>query len=424
MILSNGFLVDYKSKVIEKKDMRIESGKIIEIEDQILPVENERVIDLAGKYIVPSFFDMHVHFREPGLSYKETIYNGTRAAAKAGYTGVCMMPNTKPIVDSQEVIDELKTLIARDAILETRIVGAITKGEKGKELADFAMYKKNHVIALSDDGVNVDSSEILREALAKAKPLELPLLLHCEDMTYRQGCIHQGLVAEMFGLEGIPSQTEYRIIAENIELAKNENSALHICHISCKESVDIIRKAKSENIKISCEVTPNHLILDERAFIKSKNKAKINPPLRSLEDKKALVEGLVDGTIDVIATDHAPHSQEEKARDFKEAPFGMSSIDIAPQLIYTNFVKTNQISLFDMIRVLSISPREILGLKLSFNQVGDQADIAVLDLENAFEVSEEDWISKGKNTVFFGEKLYGKNKLTLLNGQIIYEGEI
>ena len=424
MILSNGFLVDYKSKVIEKKDMRIESGKITEIEDQILPVGNERVIDLAGKYIVPSFFDMHVHFREPGLSYKETIYDGSRAAAKAGYTGVCMMPNTKPIVDSQEVIDELKTLIARDAILETRIVGAITKGEKGKELADFAMYKKNHVIALSDDGVNVDSSEILREALAKAKPLELPLLLHCEDMTYRQGCIHQGLVAEMFGLEGIPSHTEYRIIAENIELAKNENSALHICHISCKESVDIIRKAKSENIKISCEVTPNHLILDESAFIKSKNKAKINPPLRSLEDKKALVEGLVDGTIDVIATDHAPHSQEEKARDFKEAPFGMSSIDIAPQLIYTNFVKTNQISLFDMIRVLSISPREILGLKPSFNQVGDQADIAVLDLENAFEVSEEDWISKGKNTVFFGEKLYGKNKLTLLNGQIIYEGEI
>lgn len=424
MILSNGFLVDYKSKVIEKKDMRIESGKIIEIEDQILPVENERVIDLAGKYMVPSFFDMHVHFREPGLSYKETIYDGSRAAAKAGYTGVCMMPNTKPIVDSQEVIDELKTLIARDAILETRIVGAITKGEKGKELADFAMYKKNHVIALSDDGVNVDSSEILREALAKAKPLELPLLLHCEDMTYRQGCIHQGLVAEMFGLEGIPSHTEYRIIAENIELAKNENSALHICHISCKESVDIIRKAKSENIKISCEVTPNHLILDESAFIKSKNKAKINPPLRSLEDKKALVEGLVDGTIDVIATDHAPHSQEEKARDFKEAPFGMSSIDIAPQLIYTNFVKTNQISLFDMIRVLSISPREILGLKPSFNQVGDQADIAVLDLENAFEVCEEDWISKGKNTVFFGEKLYGKNKLTLLNGQIIYEGEI
>ena len=424
MILSNGFLVDYKSKVIEKKDMRIESGKITEIEDQILPVGNERVIDLAGKYIVPSFFDMHVHFREPGLSYKETIYDGSRAAAKAGYTGVCMMPNTKPIVDSQEVIDELKTLIARDAILETRIVGAITKGEKGKELADFAMYKKNHVIALSDDGVNVDSSEILREALAKAKPLELPLLLHCEDMTYRQGCIHQGLVAEMFGLEGIPSHTEYRIIAENIELAKNENSALHICHISCKESVDIIRKAKSENIKISCEVTPNHLILDESAFIKSKNKAKINPPLRSLEDKKALVEGLVDGTIDVIATDHAPHSQEEKARDFKEAPFGMSSIDIAPQLIYTNFVKTNQISLFDMIRVLSISPREILGLKPSFNQVGDQADIAVLDLENAFEVCEEDWISKGKNTVFFGEKLYGKNKLTLLNGQIIYEGEI
>lgn len=424
MILSNGFLVDYKSKVIEKKDMRIESGKITEIEDQILPVGNERVIDLAGKYIVPSFFDMHVHFREPGLSYKETIYDGSRAAAKAGYTGVCMMPNTKPIVDSQEVIDELKTLIARDAILETRIVGAITKGEKGKELADFAMYKKNHVIALSDDGVNVDSSEILREALAKAKPLELPLLLHCEDMTYRQGCIHQGLVAEMFGLEGIPSHTEYRIIAENIELAKNENSALHICHISCKESVDIIRKAKSENIKITCEVTPNHLILDESAFIKSKNKAKINPPLRSFEDKKALVEGLVDGTIDVIATDHAPHSQEEKARDFKEAPFGMSSIDIAPQLIYTNFVKTNQISLFDMIRVLSISPREILGLKPSFNQVGDQADIAVLDLENAFEVSEEDWISKGKNTVFFGEKLYGKNKLTLLKGQIIYEGEI
>lgn len=424
MILSNGFLVDYKSKVIEKKDMRIESGKIIEIEDQILPVENERVIDLAGKYMVPSFFDMHVHFREPGLSYKETIYDGSRAAAKAGYTGVCMMPNTKPIVDSQEVIDELKTLIARDAILETRIVGAITKGEKGKELADFAMYKKNHVIALSDDGVNVDSSEILREALAKAKPLELPLLLHCEDMTYRQGCIHQGLVAEMFGLEGIPSHTEYRIIAENIELAKNENSALHICHISCKESVDIIRKAKSENIKISCEVTPNHLILDESAFIKSKNKAKINPPLRSLEDKKALVEGLIDGTIDVIATDHAPHSQEEKARDFKEAPFGMSSIDIAPQLIYTNFVKTKLISLFDMIRVLSISPREILGLKPSFNQVGDQADIAVLDLENAFEVCEEDWISKGKNTVFFGEKLYGKNKLTLLNGQIIYEGEI
>ena len=424
MILSNGFLVDYKSKVIEKKDMRIESGKITEIEDQILPVGNERVIDLAGKYIVPSFFDMHVHFREPGLSYKETIYDGSRAAAKAGYTGVCMMPNTKPIVDSQEVIDELKTLIARDAILETRIVGAITKGEKGKELADFAMYKKNHVIALSDDGVNVDSSEILREALKNAKPFVLPLLLHCEDMTYRQGCIHQGLVAEMFGLEGIPSHTEYRIIAENIELAKNENSALHICHISCKESVDIIRKAKSENIKISCEVTPNHLILDESAFIKSKNKAKINPPLRSLEDKKALVEGLVDGTIDVIATDHAPHSQEEKARDFKEAPFGMSSIDIAPQLIYTNFVKTNQISLFDMIRVLSISPREILGLKPSFNQVGDQADIAVLDLENAFEVCEEDWISKGKNTVFFGEKLYGKNKLTLLNGQIIYEGEI
>lgn len=420
MILLNGHYIDTENSKIQKKDMRISLGKIVEIEDKIEPEIGEKIIDIEGKYIFPGFFDMHAHFREPGYTHKETIETGSKAASKAGYTGVCIMPNTKPIIDNKETIIEIQDIIKRDSKIEIYIVGAITKSEEGIQINDLDEYKKLGIIAVSDDGVNVNSKDILKITMEKAKPIYMPILLHCEDMNYRDGIIHKGCVSDMFGFSGIPSFTEYNVIEENIDIAEKLKTSIHICHISTKESVDIIRKAKKRGVRVSCEVTPNHLILDERAFIKGKSNAKINPPLRSIEDRENLLEGIKDGTIDVIATDHAPHSEKEKSKEFKEAPFGMSSIEIAPQLIYSHFVKTGDITIFDMIRLMSDRPRELLGLSKIKNKVGDFANISVLDLENSFVVKEDEWVSKGKNTVFWNEELYGENYLTILNGDIVY----
>lgn len=420
MILLNGYYIDTENSKIQKKDMRISLGKIVEIEDKIEPKSDEKIIDIEGKYIFPGFFDMHAHFREPGYTHKETIATGSKAALKAGYTGVCIMPNTNPIIDNKETIIDIKDIIKRNSKIEVYIVGAITKSEEGISISDLEEYKSLGIIAVSDDGVNVNSKEILEVAMKKTQKLNLPMLLHCEDMNYRDGIINKGYVSDMFGFSGIPSFTEYKIIEENIGIAEKLKTAVHICHISAKESVDLIRNAKKRGVRVSCEVTPNHLILDERAFIKGKSNAKINPPLRSIADRESLINGIKDGTIDVIATDHAPHSQEEKSKAFKEAPFGMSSIEIAPQLIYSHFVKTGDITIFDMIRLMSDKPRELLGLSIIKNKVGDFANISILDLENSFSVKEDEWVSKGKNTVFWNEELYGENQLTILNGDIIY----
>lgn len=424
MILANGYYIDTQDLSIDKKDLKIIEGKIVEISDIIRPEVGETVIDISGKYIFPGFFDMHAHFREPGYTHKETIETGSNAALKAGYTGVCMMPNTNPIIDNKDIIIAINELANKNSKIELYIVGAITKSEEGLIINDLEEYRNLGVVAVSDDGVNVNSKYMLEMALEKTKKLKMPILLHCEDMNYRDGVINKGYVSDMFGLSGIPSFTEYNIIKENIDIAEKLNAPMHICHISTRESVEIIRKAKQKGLLISCEVTPNHLILDEKAFIKGKSNAKINPPLRSAADRGSLVMGIKDGTIDVIATDHAPHSQEEKAKDFRESPFGMSSIEIAPQLIYTYLVKTGEITIFDMIRLMADKPRELLGLEKVKNRVGDFANISVLDLENSFLVREEEWISKGKNTVFWNEELYGENHLTILNGTIIYKGEL
>ncbi|MBR2650444.1 MAG: dihydroorotase [Clostridia bacterium] len=359
------------------------------------------------------FCDVHVHFREPGFSYKGTVLTGSRAAARGGYTAVFTMPNLNPVPDSEEHIREQLAIIERDAVIDVYPYASITKEQKGAELSDMEALSPL-AIAFSDDGRGVQDREMMRAAMLKAKALGKIIVAHCEDNSLlRGGYIHDGEYARAHGHRGICSESEWGPIARDIELIGETGCAYHVCHISTKESVELIRRAKAEGLDITCETAPHYLILDDSCLIED-GKFKMNPPLRSAEDREALIAGLIDGTIDMIATDHAPHSAEEKARGLAGSAFGVVGIETAFPAMYTHFVKTGIITLERLEELLAVAPRRRFGLPIP------ECDLSVWRVDEEFTVDPEEFLSLGRATPFDGMRLCGRNVATFKDGRIIY----
>ena len=363
-------------------------------------------------FILPAFCDVHVHLREPGFSYKETILSGSIASARGGYTDICSMPNLKPVPDSVENIKVQQKIIDKDAVIRVHPYASITVNQEGKELSDFDALR-DKCFAFSDDGRGVQSAELMEEAMEKAKALNKIIVAHCEDNSLlKAGYIHDGEYARLHGHKGICSESEWGPIKRDIELAKKTKCKYHVCHISCKESVELIRQAKKDGVDITCETAPHYLVFNDMD-LKDDGRFKMNPPIRSEADRLALIEGIKDGTIDMIATDHAPHSEEEKTKGLKLSNMGVVGIETAFSVMFTYLVKTNIISLEKLIELMSINPRKRFGLPQT-------DDICVFDLNTEYTVDPKDFLSKGKFTPFKGLKLFGVNKLTVCDGKIVY----
>ncbi|MBR7070795.1 MAG: dihydroorotase [Clostridia bacterium] len=371
-------------------------------------------LDPKKEYVVfPGFCDVHVHFREPGFSYKETVKSGSMAAAHGGYTAVCTMPNLNPVPDCLSHLQEQENLIKENAVIGVYPYGAITVGQAGEQLSAMAEMA-DRVIAFSDDGRGVQSEEKMLEAMLKAKSLHKMIVAHCEDNSLLHGgYIHQGVYAAKHGHRGICSESEWKPIERDLKIAKETGCAYHVCHISCKESVDLIRRAKADGVDVTCETAPHYLILDEND-LQEDGRFKMNPPLRSTEDRKALIEGVLDGTIDMIATDHAPHSAEEKARGLEKSAFGIVGIETAFPLLYTYFVKNGVLPLEKLIELLAINPRKRFGIPLG-------KECSVWDLNEQYLIDPDDFLSKGRATPFSGLSVFGKCCYTLHNGTIVYQ---
>ncbi|MBE5742006.1 MAG: dihydroorotase [Clostridiales bacterium] len=366
------------------------------------------------KYVIfPGFCDVHVHFREPGFFYKESIKTGSQSAARGGYTAVCTMPNLNPVPDNLENIKIQTEIIEKDASINVYPYGSITVRQLGKELSDMESMK-HLAIAFTDDGRGVQSDEMMEKAMLKAKSLGKIIVAHCEvNDLLRGGYIHDGEYAKAHNHRGICSESEYLQIARDIELVKKTGCAYHVCHISTKESVDVIRKAKAEGVNITCETGPHYLVLDD-SDLQEDGRFKMNPPLRGKEDRLALIEGIKDGTIDMIATDHAPHSQEEKSKGLEKSAFGIVGLETAFAVCYTKLVKTGIITLEKLIDLLAINPRKRFNIPLG-------NDFSVWDLNEEFIVNPDEFLSKGRATPFTGERLYGVNLLTVVNGKVVYD---
>ena len=363
------------------------------------------------------FCDVHVHFREPGFSYKETILSGSRAAARGGYTTVFTMPNLNPVPDCKRSIDEQIAIIERDAVIEVYPYASITKGQLGEELADMDELADS-AIAFSDDGRGVQSEKMMEAAMIRAKELGKIIVAHCEDNSLlRGGYIHDGEYARVHGHKGICSESEWGPIKRDLELVRKTGCAYHICHISTKESVELIREAKREGLNVTCETAPHYLVLDD-SCLEENGRFKMNPPLRSAEDREALVEGLLDGTIDMIATDHAPHSEEEKSKGLAGSSFGIVGIETAFPIMYTHFVKTGLITLERLEELLAIAPRERFGLDIN------EGDFSIWQIDDETEINPDEFISLGKATPLSGMKIYGINQATYHKGKPVYEAAL
>lgn len=368
----------------------------------------------SSQYMIfPGFCDVHVHLRQPGFSYKETIKSGTQASAHGGYTTVFSMPNLKPVPDSAEHLKEQLDIIKKDAVINVLPYGAITVGQNGEELSDMEGMAKD-VIAFSDDGRGVQSEEMMKEAMLRAKALGKIIVAHCEDNSLLHGgYIHDGVYASKHSHRGICSESEWGPIKRDLELCRQTGCAYHVCHISCKESVELIRQAKAQGIDVTCETGPHYLILTDED-LKEDGRFKMNPPLRSKEDRQALIEGVLDGTIDMIATDHAPHSQEEKSRGLEKSAFGIVGIETAFQLLYTHLVKKNIISLERLVELLAVNPRKRFGLEYDNS-------FTVWNLDKKTVINPSDFLSMGKATPFEGEEVFGECELTVCNGKTAYK---
>lgn len=411
----------YSGNFFEKKDVLINDGKIASVGTFVSADGIDRVINAQNKYLIPGFVDVHVHLREPGFSYKETIKTGTMAAAKAGYTAVCAMPNLNPAPDSVENIKVETDIIKRDAVIKVYPFASITKGRKGcGELVDFESLK-DIAIGFSDDGCGVQGEEDMRAAMQKCAELNEIISAHCEvNELLNGGYIHDGEYCRENGHKGICSKSEWAQIERDCRLAKETGCRYHVCHISTKESVEIIRKAKGEGVNVTCETGPHYLTLCDKD-LEDDGRFKMNPPLRSEEDKKALLEGVLDGTVDVIATDHAPHSKEEKAKGLKGSAMGIVGLETALPVLYTKLVKTGFISLEKLIYMMSVRPREIFKISGGEIKEGEIADLALLDLEKEYIINPEDFVSTGKATPFKNLKVQGENIMTICEGEIVYE---
>ncbi len=385
--------------------------------------DNAVVVDCNGYYILPGLADVHVHLREPGFVYKETVKSGSLAAAHGGYTRICSMPNLNPAPDSVRNLAVQLDAIKKDAAIRVIPYGTITIGQNGEELSDMEAMAAD-VAGFSDDGKGVQNPEMMKKAMLKAKSLGKIIAAHCEDNSLlKGGYIHDGEYAKAHGHRGICSESEWGQIKRDIELIRETGCAYHVCHISTKESVELIRQAKKEGLDITCETGPHYLVLDD-SCLQENARFKMNPPLRSAEDRKALVEGICDGTIDMIATDHAPHSAEEKSRGLEKSPMGVVGIETAFPVLYKNLVKTGVISLEKLVEIMHTNPCKRFNLGAGIEK-GESADFAIFNLDKEYTVNPEEFLSMGKSTPFEGDSVQGECVLTVCNGKIVWNsGEL
>ena len=402
----------YRSGVFSSLSLAVQDGVIVSESD------SNDIVDFGNYYIFPGFADVHVHLREPGCSYKETIKTGTLASAHGGYTAVCSMPNLNPVPDSKENLKKQLEIIENDACINVYPYGSITVGQLGEKLSDMEGISDN-VIAFSDDGRGVQSDEMMEEAMIKAKKLGKMIVAHCEvNELLKGGYIHDGEYAKIHGHKGICSESEWAQIARDIELVKKTGCSYHVCHISTKESVDIIRKAKAEGVDITCETGPHYLVLSDMD-LQEDGRFKMNPPLRGEEDRLALIEGIKDGTIDMIATDHAPHSAEEKGKGLEKSAMGIVGIETAFPILYTELVLKDIISLEKLVELLSVNPRKRFGIR-GGTDIGESADFTVIDLDAEYEINPEEFHSMGRATPFTGKKVKGRIVHTYVGGNKVF----
>lgn len=409
--------------ILEKTSVVIQDGKIAKIGEHVT-AENGQVIDGKGMLLSAGFVDVHVHLREPGGEHKETIETGTKAAAKGGYTTICAMPNTRPVPDTAENFSHVLGLVEKSAIVRVLPYASITIRQAGKERTDIEALKNLGAFALTDDGVGVQAAGTMLEAMEEAAKFNIPVVAHCEDNTLIYGGVmHKGKRNVELGLKGIPSVSESVHIARDILLAEAAGAHYHVCHVSTKESVRVIRDAKKAGVHVTAEVSPHHLLLCEDDIPSNDAIWKMNPPLRGKDDMLALREGLLDGTLDFVATDHAPHSDEEKANGFENAPFGIVGLETAFPLLYTHFVKNGEWTLKQLLDYLTNKPADVFGFEFGKLEVGAPADLVLIDLEKEQAIDKEAFLSKGKNTPFNGWVCTGWPQVTIYNGEIVWQEE-
>ena len=405
----------------KKADLLIEDGKIVKIAQKITAPAGCKVIDAAGKHVIPGIIDMHVHLREPGFEGKEDIESGSRAAVAGGFTQVCCMPNTKPVCDNAVVVGYIKNRAKEVDLCKVHPIGAITVCENGEALAEAGKMKAAGAVALSDDGKSVANSYLMRLAMEYANDFNLKCLCHCEDAALVDGgVVNEGYNSTVCGLKGSPRAAEDIMIARDIALAESLNVPVHICHVSTYSGVDIIRSAKARGVKVTAETCPHYFILTDDIIIGYDTNTKVNPPVREEKDRLAVIEGLKDGTLDCIVTDHAPHSLKDKQVEYNLAAFGISGIETSFALSYTHLVKSGIMPLCALCKKMSAVPAEILGLDGGEIKEGAVADLAIVDLNEKYVIDGNKFISKGKNTPFNGFEVYGNVKYTLVDGEVKY----
>ena len=422
-LIKNGRVIDPVNGIDGEVDILISGDKIEKIGEH-LNEKYGKIINAKGKLIAPGFVDMHAHLREPGREDKETIASGTRAAVRGGFTTVACMPNTEPAIDNPKTVKLVKDIIKKDALCNVVIVGAITFSRLGKELTDFAGMKRSGAIAVSDDGSSVEDKSLMRRALKKAKINGMLVIDHCEDLRLSAlGVINKGFISTKMGLKGIARAAEYEMVRRDIELAEKCGARIHIAHVSCGESVEVIKKAKKRGVKVTAETAPHYFTLTEECCVTYDTNTKMNPPLRSKEDVEAIKKGLSDGTIDAIATDHAPHTDSEKDVEFDFAPFGIIGLETALGLAVAELIEKKVLSWGKLIEKMSLNPAKILGIEAGGLKKGAPADIVIIDPREEYIYDKDSIESKSKNSPFAGWRLKGRITDVFVRGDLMMEGK-
>ncbi len=421
-LLKNGTLIDYKTNTFEKKDILIEDDKIAQIANEI-EEQADKIIDCTNLNIIPGMIDMHCHLREPGFEHKETIETGSKSAVSGGFTTICPMPNTKPTPDSAIVLQKIIEEAKRVNLCNVLPYASVSKGEKGEELVDLETLKKAGAIAFSDDGMPVVNSKMMREAIIEADKLGTFVASHCEEKTVAAGAINIGEVADQLGVDGVLPEAEEIMAAREIVIAETNEVRAHICHISTKTTKNMVRDAKKRGVKISCETCPHYFTFTVDEVLKSGVNAKMNPPLREEKDRLAIIEGLKEGTIDAIITDHAPHAEDEKNKGLATAPNGIIGFETALSAEIMNLIDTGDLTYLDLVRLTSYQPAQLLKIDRGAIEEGKVADITIFDPNETYTYTKEMIVSKAKNSPFIGKELKGRVKYTIVNGNIVYKDE-
>ena len=419
-LIKNGLVINPSTQMEAVADVLIEDGKIKAIGSSHEAVDE--VIDATGKWVIPGLIDLHVHLREPGFEHKETIQTGCEAAAKGGVTTMCCMPNTKPVVDNECIVEYIHTMAKRANGVRVLPVGAITVGQKGETLANIGKMAEHGICGISEDGRTVMDSGLMKKAMSYVKPYGLPVFSHTEDHNLAGGAMNAGENAQRFGIKGIGSDAEEIIVSRDILLAKSTGAALHLSHMSTQGSIDLIRMAKEvwQMKNVTAETAPHYFILDDSILGDYDANKKMNPPLRTKKDIEAMKVALKDGTIDVIATDHAPHHYDEKNVEFEKAPFGIVGLETSFALSYTHLVKTGILTPLELIEKMSYKPAQIIGSKEGRLEVGCEADLVIVEVDTAYTIDKTTFVSKGKNTPFDGMEVYGDIQMTFVRGKKVY----